>query len=152
MLAAYFPQARMSNMRIIANLCLSNLFDRFPRLKISSVESAIGWVPFLLESLEYQLGELIHGDEAMNYAKRRPTEYFRDHITVGFAFERSGPSKLIDDIGVENVLVETDMPHADCYYPGFRKYLAEVLKDLDPYVQRRIVQDNASELYRIAVP
>jgi hypothetical protein len=41
-------QNYVSNVRIIVNLCMSNLFDRFPNLKIVSAESGIGWVPFLM--------------------------------------------------------------------------------------------------------
>ena len=49
----------MSNVRIIINLCMSDLFDRYPKLKIVSAESGIGWVPFILEALEYQFDEMV---------------------------------------------------------------------------------------------
>ena len=58
-LAIHATQMYMSNVRIITNLCMSNLFDRHPKLKIVSAESGIGWIPFILEALEYQLS-LIH--------------------------------------------------------------------------------------------
>jgi len=35
--------------RIVVNLCMSDMFDRYPKLKIVSAESGIGWVPFILE-------------------------------------------------------------------------------------------------------
>ena len=35
-----------------------------------------------------------------------------------FWFERLAAQKLIEDIGVRNVLVETDVPHPTCLYPG----------------------------------
>jgi predicted TIM-barrel fold metal-dependent hydrolase len=145
------PQGRLSNMRIIANFCLSNHFDRFPKLKIASVESGLGWVPFLLECLEHEFDEMVTDHDQLTYAKRRPIEYFRDHFTVAFAFEEVGPTKLIEDIGVNNVLVESDWPHSGAVYPGFRKRIMDVTKELDPHVQRRLLQDNASELYRIDV-
>lgn len=152
MVAVGIPQARMSNLRIVANLCLSDLFDRFPNLRIASVESAIGWVPFVLECLEYQFSELITCDEDLSYASRRPTEYFRDHFTVGCSFERAAPAKLVEEIGAENIVVESDIPHPTCLFPGMRDHFHETLNDLASDVQRKILQDNASGRYRITLP
>ncbi|MBV9662204.1 MAG: amidohydrolase family protein, partial [Acidimicrobiales bacterium] len=77
-LALLATQMYMSNARIICNLCVSPLFDRYPRLKIVSAESGIGWIPFVLEALEYQLDEMVT-DPAELDQQRRPKEYFRDH-------------------------------------------------------------------------
>jgi len=151
-LAAGATQMNMSNVRIIVNLCLSNLFDRFPNLKIVSAESGIGWVPYVLEALEYQYDQMVTLDEEVNHAKRRPREYFRDHIYVMFWFETSGPAKLIGEIGANNVLVETDIPHPTCLYPNPKDHFERVLGDLDDATKRRVLQDNAAELYGITLP
>ncbi|MDQ1394796.1 MAG: hypothetical protein QOG64_55 [Acidimicrobiaceae bacterium] len=148
-LAVHASQMYMSNVRIIVNLCNSNLFDRYPKVKIVSAESGIGWIPFILEAMEYQFDEMVTTDEEVGLAKRRPAEYFRDHMYVMFWFEEIGAAKLIDDIGVNNVLVETDVPHPTCLYPGPREHFARVLGKLDHHSRQRILQDNAAELYRI---
>jgi predicted TIM-barrel fold metal-dependent hydrolase len=142
-------QTFMSNVRIVVNLCASNLFDRYPRLKIVSAESGVGWVPFMLEVMEHQYREVLSVPEERTFAKRRPTEYFRDHLFVMFWFEEVGPSKLIEDIGVKNVLIETDIPHPTCLYPNPAAHFERVLSGLDPYVRQRILQDNAAELYQV---
>jgi predicted TIM-barrel fold metal-dependent hydrolase len=141
-----------SNMRIIANLCMSDLFDRYPKLKVVSAESGIGWVPFILEALEYQVDEMITRPEETSFAQRRPREYFRDHIYVMFWFETSAPAKLLEDIGVNNVLVETDIPHPTCLYPNSANRLAQRLAGIDPHTVRRVLQDNAAELYNVPLP
>src|SRR6202011_4351095 len=74
-LAAGASQMFMSNVRIVVNLCMSNLFDRYPRLRIVSAESGIGWVPFLLESLDFQFDEMVTETDELAYASRRPSEY-----------------------------------------------------------------------------
>jgi uncharacterized protein len=151
-LAAGASQMFMSNVRIVVNLCMSNLFDRYPKLRVVSAESGIGWVPFLLESVEFQLDEMVTDPEERGLQKRRPREYFADHLFVMFWFERLGPSKLIESIGVNKVLVETDVPHPTCLYPGAKEHFADVMSQLDPYVRRRVLQDNAAELYSISLP
>jgi predicted TIM-barrel fold metal-dependent hydrolase len=148
-LAVSACMAHMSNMRIIANLCNSSLFDRYPKLKIVSAESGIGWVPFLLEDMEYQYDEMVTLPEERSLARRRPAEYFRDHLYVMFWFERSAPQKLISDIGAGNVLVETDVPHSTCLYPSPRRHFEKVLADVSTADVRRIMFDNAAALYHI---
>jgi predicted TIM-barrel fold metal-dependent hydrolase len=151
-LATHATQAYMSNVRIIANLCMSNLFDRFPKLKIVSAESGIGWVPFILEALEYQFDEMVTDEAELTATKARPTDYFRGHISVMFWFEKVAAQKLIEDVGVKNVLVETDIPHPTCLYPNPMTHFSKAMGELDPYVARRVVQDNAVELYNVKLP
>lgn len=151
-LAVHATQMYMSNVRIVANLCMSDLFDRYPKLKIVSAESGIGWVPFILESLEYQLNEMVTDPAELALQQRRPTEYFQDHISVMFWFEQLAPRTIIEKIGVKNVLIETDLPHPTCLYPNTRERIADVVGDLDPDVRRRVLQDNAVELYGLTLP
>jgi uncharacterized protein len=151
-LAILATQFYMSNVRIITNLCMSDMFDRYPNVKIASAESGIGWIPFVLEAIEYQLDEMVTDPAEVRLQKRRPKEYFRDHIYVTFWFEEVGPTKLLEDIGVGNVLVETDIPHPTCIYPSSRERIARVVSGLEPDVRRRILQDNAVQLYRLPLP
>ena len=137
----------LDNVRMFTNLLFSGLFDRWPKLKFVSVESGIGWIPFVLEASEYQMDEMVPTDRVN--LSRRPTEYFRDHIYACFWFESLAPRTMLETIGVNNVMFETDFPHPTCLYPRSRERMVEVLSDLDPHVRRRVLQDNAAELYRV---
>ena len=46
-----------NNSRLLLNSAYSGMFDRHPDLKMVSVESGIGWVPFMLEAMDYELEE-----------------------------------------------------------------------------------------------
>jgi predicted TIM-barrel fold metal-dependent hydrolase len=59
---------------------------------------------------------------------------------------------FIETIGANNLLFETDFPHPTCLYPESQAHLARVLARLEPGVRRRVVQDNAKELYKIPLP
>jgi predicted TIM-barrel fold metal-dependent hydrolase len=144
-------QGYMSNVRIMANLCHSDLFDRFPRLRIVSVESGIGWVPFVLEGMDYNFAEMVVNPSEASAAKRLPSEYFHDHFYVMFWFETHGVAENIRRIGIKNVLVETDVPHPTCLYPGAREHFDKVLAGLTPQEQRRVLQDNGAQLYNISI-
>ena len=47
----------IGNARVVTNLILSGMFDRHPDLKMVSVESGVGWIPFILEALDYEMAE-----------------------------------------------------------------------------------------------
>lgn len=40
-----------------------------------SAESGIGWIPLVLEALEYHFHEMVTDDGERRFAKRRPNEY-----------------------------------------------------------------------------
>jgi predicted TIM-barrel fold metal-dependent hydrolase len=140
----------LDNARMVANLIYSGLFDRYPHLKFVSVESGIGWIPYLLEAAEYQLDEMCPTEKLL--LQRRPNEFFRDHIYACFWFEDFGPRKMLEAIGEKNILFETDFPHPTCLYPKSQEHVANVLRDLEPGIRRRVLQDNAAELYRLPLP
>jgi predicted TIM-barrel fold metal-dependent hydrolase len=48
--------AFMDNGRSIADLICGGVCHRFPDLKMVSVESGIGWIPFVIEALDWQWG------------------------------------------------------------------------------------------------
>ncbi len=47
----------INNARVVINTVFAGIFDRFPELQMVSVESGIGWVPFILETMDYELFE-----------------------------------------------------------------------------------------------
>jgi predicted TIM-barrel fold metal-dependent hydrolase len=150
-LTAQGSQFFMSNARVVCNLLVSDLFDRFPKLKVMSAESGIGWVPFVVESLEYHFDDMIVERDERAFAKRRPREYFQDHLYVTFWFERTAPQKLLEDIGINNVMVETDFPHPTCLFPDTRARLAAAISGVSDDVKARVLRDNAIDLYGIDV-
>jgi predicted TIM-barrel fold metal-dependent hydrolase len=106
MFAAMSTMAQMGNMATITNLIFSGLLDRFPRLNFVSVESGVGWLPFLLESLDYQYEE-----NGVTDLELKPSEYFQRQIYGSYWFEKN-PSDAIARIGEDNLMYETDFPHA----------------------------------------
>jgi predicted TIM-barrel fold metal-dependent hydrolase len=150
-MAILATQFYMSNVRIITNLILSDMFDRYPNVKVVSAESGVGWVPFMLEAAEYQLDEMVTDPTERSLQSRRPTEYFRSNVYVMSWFERAFV-KTLADVGVDNVMLMTDIPHPTCLYPDTREYFADVTKDLTPDVRRKLVQDNAARVYQVPLP
>jgi len=139
----------MNNCRCIANLIFSGLLDRFPRQKFVSVESGIGWIPFLLEACEYQMNESMPDGGNM---KLRPTEYFRRQIYASFWFEKPDTPWAIERVGADNVMFETDFPHPTCLYPDPRKQLRRSLAGVHTDVARKVLYETAARVYQLPLP
>jgi predicted TIM-barrel fold metal-dependent hydrolase len=139
----------MGNASTIANWLYSGLFDRYPKLKIVSVESGMGWIPFVIESIEYQLDEMMPNDKKR--LSRRPIEYFREHIYTCYWFETEGVKEYMDKIGYQNMMFETDFPHPTSLYPDVHKKIEDTLGHLDETVRNAVLRDNAAKLYHIQV-
>jgi predicted TIM-barrel fold metal-dependent hydrolase len=140
----------LTNARVLANLIYSGLLERHPTLKFVSVESGIGWIPFILEALDHQLNETAPG--SLDYLSMAPSEYFRRQMYACFWFEKNDIAHVIDLLGADNVLFETDYPHPTCLYPDSLDLAAPGLSSLDAITRRKVLQDNAASLYRIPVP
>ena len=143
------PQGALENVKTISNLMFSGVLDRWPKLKFFSVESGIGWVPFFLEYSEYSFDEM-RDDNNFGFP-RRPTEYFHDHFYVSWWFEKFGP-RHAEEIGINNILFESDFPHPVCLYPSPVERAAAALDNQSPENRKRILQDNAAELWKIDIP
>jgi predicted TIM-barrel fold metal-dependent hydrolase len=143
----------MGNARAVTAMIIGGVCHRFPGLNIVSVESGVGWIPYLLEALDWQwVNSGVHLEHPE--MKLLPSEYFKRQIYGCFWFE--GPSGLaaIDILGTTNFLFETDFPHPTSMSPGPasiarepRRYVAETFGHLPEADLRALLHDNAARLY-----
>jgi predicted TIM-barrel fold metal-dependent hydrolase len=140
----------LSNARIIANLIYSGVLERFPQLKIVSVESGVGWLPFFLESLDYQQTE--SAPRSVDQLSMKPSDYFRRQIYGCFWFEIPILPMVLDVLGDDHVMFETDYPHPTCLYPDPRARLVELEPRIGGDSLRKVLCDNAAGLYRVELP
>ena len=137
----------IGNACVVVNIICSGMLDRYPDLKIVSVESGTGWIPFILEALDYEMSE--NAPEAKARMSLLPSEYFKRQIYATTWFERTNLAQLIDSVGEDNIMFETDFPHPTCLYPAPLKTAAENMRELSPAVQRKILGENGTKLYRL---
>ena len=147
--------ATLENARCIADVILSGIPHRFPRLPLVSVESGVGWVPYLLESMDWQWQNNGVRAEHPEY-DLLPSEYFRRQIYASFWFEESGLAKAIE-LYPNNIMFETDYPHPTCQAPGPasagthpKLYAERVLAGLPEPTLAKVLQTTAENLYGLA--
>jgi uncharacterized protein len=140
----------LGNAQVIGNLIFTGVPERYPDVKFVSVESGVGWIPFFLEALDYQMYETAPSIRAK--LTMLPSEYFRRQFYGCFWFESAALTHMLDVLGVNNVMFETDFPHPTCLYPKSDERVRKSLESLDAHSRRRVLQDNAAELYKIQLP
>lgn len=151
-LAAYFSVSMfMNNFRVIVNLILSGTLDRYPTLNFVSVESGVGWIPFVLASLEYTFDEIFSANDRSRFSLR-PREYFQRQIYASYWFENSrAVDTFLEEIGADNLMFETDYPHPQALYPNVREKIEETLAHHPEPVQKKVLYENAERVYGIEV-
>jgi uncharacterized protein len=146
--------AFMDNARCITDLICGGVCHRFPRLKMVSVESGAGWIPFVLEALDWQWHNNGVTAEHPEY-DLLPSEYFRRQIYASFWFEEQGLALALETYP-DNILYETDYPHPTCQAPGPasagthpRLYAEKVLAGIPDATLRKVLHDTAAQLYGV---
>jgi predicted TIM-barrel fold metal-dependent hydrolase len=137
--------AFINNGRVMSNIIYSGALDRYPKLKFVSVESGVGWVPFILEALDYQLAEIAEGVRF----ELKPSEYFRRNFYGTFWFETEDTAHLLRRVGIDNVMFQTDFPHPTGLYPI--ENLEGRLSALTREERAKVLSLNAAKLYRIDI-
>ena len=137
----------IGNARVVTNIILSGMLERHPTLQMVSVESGVGWIPFILETLDYEMSE--NAPKELDKLSMLPSEYFKRQLFATFWFEKNNVPALIESVGEDCVLFETDFPHPTCLYPQPLETVADKMSALAPAVQRKILGENAAKLYRL---
>lgn len=121
----------------LAALVCDRLFDRFPRLRVASVENGSRFLGGLFDRLR------IVSHKLTGWFPEDPVETFRRHIWIN-PFWEDDVTVLEDLMGPERILFGSDWPHIEGL-PAPLDYLGEV-SGFDASGRARIMGANAAEL------
>jgi predicted TIM-barrel fold metal-dependent hydrolase len=128
-----------------ADLIWSRVIRDFPELRFSLSEGGIGWIPYMLERLDY----VYRHHKAWTGADlggKLPSELFRERFNTCFIDDRVGV-QLRDKIGLDTITWECDYPHSDSTWPHSPEVLYEYLVELDDDEINKITHRNAMRHY-----
>jgi len=143
----------------------SGILPRFPDLKICLSEGGLGWIPWVLQRSDYTLdrqrywaasgeieGDMLDGvsisqnaGEQLDYSIP-PSQLFRDHI-YGCFIDEPDAELLIAQIGIDNVMVETDYPHTDSSWPNSGELLGKQIAGLSADDRYKVLRGNAEKVF-----
>src|SRR3954462_3171922 len=132
-------------MRNMAALIGAGVMDRYPRLRIATLEAGHGWLPFWMKRTDGP-PETIRA--AIAPLKSKPSEY----VTGGRYFQSIEipegdklAGAVMDLVGEDVLMYASDYPHGESHFP---KSVEKVLAwDMPKERKRKLFWDNAVRLY-----
>ncbi|GAA1872003.1 amidohydrolase family protein [Pseudonocardia ailaonensis] len=142
----------LGNVEQMSEVIMGGICERYPNLNFVSIESGFGYVPFLLESLDWQFKNM--GAVQKFPHMLLPSEYFQRQVYATFWFEKH-LTHLIH-LYPDNVMFETDYPHGTSLSPGpasiamnARDTIKANLGELPDDILRKVLHDNATRVYNL---
>ncbi len=125
---------------------------RFPGLAVAMSEGGIGWVPMLLDRVDYVLAHSASGSESVAWpSELLPSEVLKRNFWF-CTIDDPSLVALRHVIGVDHIMVESDYPHADSTWPDTQTVLQATLGGVDETELRMIAAGNAARLFRHPLP
>jgi predicted TIM-barrel fold metal-dependent hydrolase len=130
----------------LADILFSGLLHRFPKLRLMYAEAQIGWIPYVLERADDVWTTHRGWSNSQRHCPEPPSTYYaRGHVYSCFFKDPVGVA-LLDRIGPDTVVFETDYPHSDSTWPHSREAAAEQFGHLEQSVVDKIARGNAIRL------
>ena len=124
-----------------AALICHGVLERFPTLRLASIENGAMWVPDLLRNLKDAHGK-------MPFAfQRHPVEQFTEQVWVAPYYE-DDMGRLKDAIGIERLLFGSDFPHTEGL-PEPTMFVKDI-PTFDEAETKAVMRDNVLELLGVA--
>lgn len=132
----------VNSMSATAEIIFSGMLLNFPNLKIALAEGGSGWVPYLLERMDYTWQRT----RVDVHREMSPTELFNRHFWSCFIDDHFALATY-EHIGVDKLMWEGDYPHNDSQWPDSRKLLVKAMADTPDDAAAKIAETNARELF-----
>jgi predicted TIM-barrel fold metal-dependent hydrolase len=132
-------------MRNMAALIGSGVMDRYPKLRIGTLEAGHGWLPFWMRRLDEHARTI---RAALPDLKMMPSEY----VTSGRYFQSievpeggDMTNAVIDLVGEDVLMYASDYPHGESHFPETVKLA--LAWEMNEERRRKLMWDNACRLY-----
>jgi uncharacterized protein len=119
--------------------------ERHPNLKLILAESATGWIPFVVQEMDYRYKRQFEVKEHVGL-KELPSDVFKRQVWATYQSDLVG-LHLVDFFGDGHMMWASDYPHPDSTWPFSQDVIARETAHLTPELKKRILHDNAAALY-----
>lgn len=131
----------------LSSMVFAGVFDKFPGLKIGSVEHEAAWIPHWLKQMDFTyLERPVFTKGWRSKEGLLPSDYWKRNMFVEFMEDDLGV-QLRDRIGVENMLWGSDYPHAEATFPRSQQFLQRMFAGVPEADLRKITSENAARMF-----
>ena len=140
--AVHITGFQLAMARIIMEMIYGGVLESNPNLKVVIGESGIGWIPYLLEHMDLEWTDQF-ADLTLTM---KPSEYWHRQCYATYQSDPIG-LRLLDVLGVNNVMWGSDFPHPDGVWPDSQEFIEREFKGVDDAIKYQITCKNAARLY-----
>jgi predicted TIM-barrel fold metal-dependent hydrolase len=131
----------------LSAMVFAGIFDRYPRLKVGSVEHETAWVPHWLKQMDFTYRERpVFTKGWKSREGLLPSDYWHRNMFVEFMEDDIGV-EFRRHIGVDNMLWGSDFPHAESTWPHSQQFLDRIFAGVPEEERRKITADNTARLF-----
>jgi predicted TIM-barrel fold metal-dependent hydrolase len=134
-------------MRFIASVIGGGIMDRYPNLRVGTLECGFGWLPFWGRRMDEQYAYV----GSTQPLKMKPSDYLMSGRYFCSVERHEGPD-MFDSVtgflGDDVLMYASDYPHSECQFPEtVGNFLAW---DMKPETRRKLMSGNADRFFRQA--
>ncbi len=147
---AFYPMVTgfpIDHMLFLTSLVADGFWEKFPRVRISFIESGGGWIAHWLNRMDSKYKWFGFQNPRI---KKKPSLYFKEHCVMGFDPDDKLLKPMIEIVGEDYVTWCSDFPHIDAPYPNTMKELEEGTAGLSISAKRKVQGANAERIYGLA--
>jgi predicted TIM-barrel fold metal-dependent hydrolase len=131
------------------DIIFSGVLERYPKMKIVSVENEVGWIPFWLGQCDKGFKRHRHREKID--IDKLPSEYFYRQVFATFFNDHVG-GKLFSWWGTDNCMWSNDYPHQNSTWPNSRAVIERDLGHLPAADRDKLLNTNVRKLYNLTAP
>jgi predicted TIM-barrel fold metal-dependent hydrolase len=129
-----------------SDLVFSPVLRKFPDLTIALSEGGIGWIPYVLERLDYTYKHH-HKWTHQDFGDALPSELFNKHFVTCFIDDAFGLANH-NWLNLDMVTWECDYPHSDSTWPVAPETLARTLGGMSGGDVAKVTHTNAMRIFQ----
>jgi predicted TIM-barrel fold metal-dependent hydrolase len=131
--------------RVLTGLIMGGVLERHSKVKIVFAESGVGWIPYILDRLNWTWDEEFRHTLKLSL---RPSEYWYRQCYASFQVEESA-LPILKLAGIDNILWASDFPHPDGLWPDSQEYIQRMFGHLTPDERDRLTFRNVAGIYNL---
>jgi hypothetical protein len=131
----------------LVQLITSGVLERHPRLSAGLVESGIGFVPWLLETMDYAYKA--HHFWVRPVIPELPSTYFRRQCFATFQEDHAGMAAAERDDLVDNLMWANDYPHHEGSWPHSAASIERQMSGITDASRAKILGLNALRVFKL---
>lgn len=142
-----FVLAVSGSIEPLTQIISSGVFVRHPKLRLATVESGVGWLPWLLNQMDF--GYRAHHMWVRPMTPDLPSDYYKAHCYSTFV-EEPGSVELLTEMGLgKNLLWSNDYPHPEGSFPYSTITIERSLGKLTDAQRADVLGENAARAFNI---